>query len=385
MDAQLLENLLNQEESSTLDFKRDQYPFVKATDEQKSELLKDILAMANAWRQAEAHILIGVDDVRGGRSIPVGIPHAGHLLDHQLQQFVHGKTNRELAFSYKPLALVEGTEIGVITIPLQERPIYLLKDYGALKANVVYVRRGSATGEAPPDEVVRMASGTIGLGIPPMLQLGFTDVKTRETYGLHLQVECRPREIPPLESIPLLGKPPQTLYGMPLDVDLPTQNRQYYRDLAVWIRDYSHLLSVGLTVFNPATTTAEHVVVTITMESADGLTVLDADDKPPLPSRSWNMGPVPLARRYAGRVDVAKFGRRFEIRTELGNVQPGMAAWTKGSFYIGARIPQSITADVTISADNLRTPMTTKATIEIAVVLEPLQLSELISDQAAEE
>ncbi len=99
MNAQLLENLLHEEKSATLDFKRDQYPFIKATDAQKSELLKDILAMANVWRQTDAYILIGVDDVRGGRSIPVGIPRSDHLLDHQLQQFVHGKTNRELSFS----------------------------------------------------------------------------------------------------------------------------------------------------------------------------------------------------------------------------------------------------------------------------------------------
>ena len=35
------------EEGPTLDFKREQYRFDKASDEDKSELLKDILAFAN--------------------------------------------------------------------------------------------------------------------------------------------------------------------------------------------------------------------------------------------------------------------------------------------------------------------------------------------------
>ena len=48
MNAVLMEELLNEDESATLDFKRDQYPFDNATDEQKGELLKDILAFANA-------------------------------------------------------------------------------------------------------------------------------------------------------------------------------------------------------------------------------------------------------------------------------------------------------------------------------------------------
>lgn len=42
MKDTLLEQLLNEDESSSLDFKRDQYPFYDgASHEQKSELLKD--------------------------------------------------------------------------------------------------------------------------------------------------------------------------------------------------------------------------------------------------------------------------------------------------------------------------------------------------------
>ena len=67
MDDALFERLLYEEESDTLDFKRDQYSFAKAADEEKSELLKDILGFANAWRRAESYILIGVEDVRGAR------------------------------------------------------------------------------------------------------------------------------------------------------------------------------------------------------------------------------------------------------------------------------------------------------------------------------
>ena len=59
MDIDLLERLLYEEESETLDFKAQQYPFDGATDDQKSELLKDILAFANAWRRTDAYIGCG--------------------------------------------------------------------------------------------------------------------------------------------------------------------------------------------------------------------------------------------------------------------------------------------------------------------------------------
>lgn len=153
MNDQLVEQLLNEDESEALDFKRDQYPFDTATDEQKSELLKDILAFANSWKRSEAYILIGVDDVKGGRSKPVGV--ISHLDDAKLQQFVNSKTQRRTTFSYRAFPF-EGIQIGVVHIPVQDRPIFLTKNYGKLKKDIVYVRRGSSTDEANPDEIARM-------------------------------------------------------------------------------------------------------------------------------------------------------------------------------------------------------------------------------------
>lgn len=156
MDAALFERLLNEEESATLDFKRDQYPFAKATDDEKSELLKDILAFANAWRRADAFILIGVEEVRGGRSTVVGI--TDHLADHSLQQFVVHQTNRPPQFSYEAFTF-DGKQVGVIRVEdHQARPFYLKADYGKLKKNVVYIRRGSSTCEADLDEIARMGT-----------------------------------------------------------------------------------------------------------------------------------------------------------------------------------------------------------------------------------
>ncbi len=157
MDTQKIEALLNEDESTSLDFKRDQYPFDSATDEQKAELLKDILAFANSWRRSDAFILIGVQEVRGGRSQPLGV--ANHLDDASLQQFVNAKTNRKVDFRYEAVP-VDGVTVGVVHVPLQDRPTYLTKDFGKLKANTVYIRRGSSTDHALPDEIARMGAQT---------------------------------------------------------------------------------------------------------------------------------------------------------------------------------------------------------------------------------
>jgi hypothetical protein len=153
MDPLSLEQLLNESESDALDFKSAQYPFDGASDDEKSELLKDILSLANAWRRAEAYLLIGVEEVQCGRAKPVGV--SKHLEDAKLQQFVNSKIQRPVTFSPEVVA-VDTVEIDLISIPLQDRPLYLSRDYGCLKKETVYLRRGSSTAIAKPDEISRM-------------------------------------------------------------------------------------------------------------------------------------------------------------------------------------------------------------------------------------
>jgi Putative DNA-binding domain len=161
MNNTLFERLLHEEETTLLDFKQQQYPFANATDEQKSELLKDILGMANASRRAESYILIGVENVRGGRANVIGIPVGHHLADHSIQQFINNLTNRPVLFHYEAFPF-EGNQVGIIQIEEQQaRALYLKRDYGKLKKGDVYVRRGSSTDPtkpASPDEIALMGN-----------------------------------------------------------------------------------------------------------------------------------------------------------------------------------------------------------------------------------
>lgn len=100
-------------EGSSLDFKRNQYPFGGASEDEKRELLKDVLALANAWRRDDAYILIGVEEVRGSRSRPLGV--SVHLDDARLQQFVNSKVQKPLQCAYE-VQRIDGVEIGVIRV-----------------------------------------------------------------------------------------------------------------------------------------------------------------------------------------------------------------------------------------------------------------------------
>ena len=164
----LFEQLLNQEEGIALDFKREQYPFDGKPKDVQSELLKDILAFANTQRNSSAYILIGVEEVKGGRSKVVGVEN--HLDDAKLQQFVNSKTQPPVDFAYFPFR-TEGVEVGIIEIPIQKRPIYPKRTFGKVKENIVYIRRGSATMTATPDESTQMSieSASLASGVTPQI------------------------------------------------------------------------------------------------------------------------------------------------------------------------------------------------------------------------
>lgn len=167
MNDTLMEQLLNDEESSWLDFKEKQYLFnktdfaglsftTKQIEEEKSELLKDILAFANATivEGKDAYILIGAQEVKGGRSILKGI--SKHFDDADLHQFVNSKTRNRIRFSYKAYPF-ESVQLGIIQIPVQEQSTFINNNYGKLKGNVVYIRDGSSTVEVRPDELAQRA------------------------------------------------------------------------------------------------------------------------------------------------------------------------------------------------------------------------------------
>lgn len=356
-----------------------QYPFDGATDEEKSELLKDVLAFANAWRQTDAHILIGVEEVRGGRSIVRGVSH--HLLNRNLQQFVVSKTNRPVSFVYTPLAF-EGVEMGVLTIPLQDRPVYLTKRYGKLQQQIVYIRRGDTTGTAAPDEVARMGSSAALTRSQPVLEIEFGNTKDRTTFGTTIHIGSVLLEIPDPKAIPLYGPAPHPLLG---DDIYNVRNRNYYREYAEYLRNIAQLCPVALAVSNPSPTVAEEVIVVMSIDAVPGLKVVDGADAPHEPSKS-TFGSIPPGVYQRGRaVSVARYGELFEIKAEIGTVQPGTTRWSPGSFYIGAQSPMIVAARIVISANNLQVPISLTAEMNISTRSQAIGMQDITGSRPDDE
>ena len=295
------------EEGPTLDFKREQYRFDKATYKDKSEFLKDILASANTRRDRTAYILIGVEELKGGRSKVTGVD--DHLEDASLHQFVNSKTNRPVTFSYEAVP-IEGKAIGVISIPTQARPVYVKEKYGKVDAEKVYIRDGSSTRPASPDEVAVM-----GLGNPPKLTV---------EWGNAIEQAVYPSDYVHRSTGLKLPKWFQTCIGGRGHYDFEALALELGKDPAVYeggkftsVRERAMWKPLGLRFYNNSGSVGENVRFTAILEDR-----CDVRLEPPESDGSY----YPLSvKSLPGYKEIqwlySKSG--VEIAVEVGHIRPG--------------------------------------------------------------
>ncbi len=361
IDENLIESLLFQEEDTTLDFKRDQYRFVKASYDEKSELLKDILTFSNAWRRSDAFILIGVEKEQGKKGVIRGV--SEHFDDADLQQFVNSKTQRPVTFNYRAVE-IQGEQIGVIHIPLQKRPIYLLKDYGKLRKGEVWIRRGSSSVVADPDEVSQMGVSTVEQAQGVRLELFFAK-GGRKSLGLNLNFECLALVTPKKKDLPDYSEK-----LMKHEVHFESVNYEYYRELVHYTKIINLVRPVTFAVINHGDAAANDVRLEIILDDPDkNIRLLDDYDLPKLPQerhssiiRPYTVLDRPNHDSWVKRLDEKK----WLIQAEVGKIQPKDTSWLHSRIYLGALTSCEIDFEAILYADNLAIPHRTRMSIKVA-------------------
>ncbi len=350
---ELIEALLFEEEGTTIEFKSAQYSFSGADDEAKGELLKDIISLANAFRRESAYILVGVKEVKGGRSQIVGV--SQQLEDAHLQEFVNKKTQRPIEFSYRA-ATHDGLPIGIIQIPRQKRPIYLTKNFGKLAAQAVYIRRGSSTAVASPEEVAQMGRDElIGSG-QPCLNIQFGDRESLTLLGNDFRAETLVLKTPPTSEIPDFAPPldeGQFYWRL-------SPNRDYTRQLLRFVKDQKRLTGFSLAVRNTGDVLANDV--RLVLEISDPEKILDfvvERDLSDRPEQYPDYSPIIAlnrARPVPRHLWAKRVGDVWVIEALIGKIQPKALGWLSEKLYVGARRTTDVVIPGQAFADNLCQP-----------------------------
>jgi Putative DNA-binding domain len=372
------EQMLLRGESETLDFKRAQYPFVGASDDDKGELLKDILAMANAWRSEDAFILIGVDEVSGSKAQPVGI--TTHLEDASVQQFVNAKTQRPIKFNSYNVEML-GRTVGVIQIPVQERPFYLSLDYGKLKKQTVYLRRGSSTDIADLDEIAKMGAPIAALGAQD-IDVGFYDRSTRVLGSNSIALKAVSHDFGPRGEIPDYSTRIAVGNGMWFTNRTGVDNVDYYRDLADFAYEVGLLRPIMITAINRGKMAAREVRIELILEDPDHeyllRTASDYPYYPPQKSSLFDMA-VRAVHPVGPTVEIVQSVTSWHLTYNLGNIQPGRAIWHDKPVYIGSSSREAAEFKGLIFADSLQAPKSFSLLVNFTVERRVLTLDQLLS------
>lgn len=347
--------LLYRGESESLDFKSEQYVFVGGSEGKKAELLKDILAFANAWRNDTAYILIGVQETPSRKASATGISPADHIDDATLQQFVNGKTNRPVRFAYEKFEH-DGRHIGIIRIAHPHaRPIFLDKDYGSLKAQAVYIRRGSSTDIAGPEEIAAMGRSDVRASEIPEIEIEFAEPRDRRRLGpepsvtvAHLRVQESARS----GSFASQPTAQETADAMQYEARL-----QRARDTA----SRAGFAPMGLWVENNGSVTAHDTRVSITIAKAEGLRILER--RKVQPRSRFN----PFNLRMTGDFFVTELRDCWELKLDVGKLQPKSKHFVPAVVYVDVNNPVETQVSVSVFADNLPEPITFATVLRVTV------------------
>lgn len=375
MIEEMITALRYKSEGTDIDFKSAQYRFVGGSENDKAEMLKDILAIANSWRDGNGYILLGFKDQRPHPAEVVGI--SGSIDDAAMQQFVHGKVKPKLTFHYEE-HLYDGKTVGVITIPKQKRSFYLSNPYGKLKSNVVYVRRGSSTDEAEPPEIAAMAiadSGRTEVNV---------DLSILTLHNDELPTSSAHRYLQFTEKFPNYESPRRTLGPFDIDIRSPMSgdNRNFWREYAEYIQVSEAVIQMQFVLHNRSEVQLSNAKLEVLVEPQQGQSVhlLAGTDLPEETSikHDFTMGLRTLPEVLASqnpRLIVDENGNAPRCLVRFGSLLPGEEGWSVDTFAIVPSAPGKLLLRFRILAGEIATPIQMERVIDATGSVESLDFS----------
>jgi hypothetical protein len=169
MDEETVRTLVAHGETKAVDFKRE---LLLKSSKQKSEFVKDVIALANS-APINGYLLIGVDDDK----YIVGVE---QLPEEQIQQIAYTYITPpvELRCYTVPTRLPTLPTVGVIEVKATNKPHKVARPTDRLDKDDVFVRRGSVVSKASPEEIIAMYSSK-SLEPPPNFKSApYTEEKT---------------------------------------------------------------------------------------------------------------------------------------------------------------------------------------------------------------
>ena len=270
--------------------------------------------------------------------------------------------------SYHVHRTQDGLDIGVVAIPVQERPVWLRKQFGKLASNIVYIRHGSATSIATPDEIAAMGEARVRRP-PPTLTLEWADLTQRRP----LPVPCtlRPVILDPLLPESVFGSQPSHYFSVlqePMKDPFAPSPEQAISH-ACW---QACLCTLGMVLRNRSTVMGKRVLFAGSVKGSGSTHVREWTDRPRIGNPLDYLTPTVLNQ---SRVDpcVDDHDDRYSVTVDFGDIRPGDDIWTTSPLLLATGISGTVELKGELRADNLPEPIACTLPIEFDVSRRPME------------
>jgi hypothetical protein len=338
----------HENEHSGLDFKAVQY--AKASHH---ELLKDVIALANASGVEIRHIVMGVKHSPSGERKLIGIEEEQFVDPAVYQQLVRENVEPHIPLEYVPHRL-DDVLLGVLRIgPCSDPPYMMRKKFGEhLREGDSFVRKGSHQHRLMRSDIDRMVTGRRAAPFAGVITAEFslpvqgTSIEVPITGQIELPSDRARHQIKAIlaERERLHQEPGMSHFGHKVlgvgtlaSVFGPTpyesrSDEQLKKDLAVVERTYArddlhelferNGLRLNIRIANHGDQYLEDVSIEVTIADRPGFVIADkVHHKPPARDTAGMMDIDTLGVHYP---HVEKVGGEVRIRDHIGDLRHGM-------------------------------------------------------------
>lgn len=386
MTDDLIDGLLYRTEGSDLDFKAEQYALSGEDNETKSELVKDILAMANAWREGPAYILLGFKEEKPNAPQVVGISELHD--DAHFQQLVNSKVTPKIQFNYE-VRSYRGVTVGIITIPKQARPFFAPRTWGRVLANTVYVRRGSSTATALPDEIAKMGADGAQERRRPLVDLSFRTAEGDDVFAERKSVTILDfGSVQELPDFSFRGSSGGLFMG---PIENLNTNSNYWRDLAKWLRAHQAAIPVHIHVHNRSSFALSDCKLEIAVDTEVGATAgfRSGSSLPDCPQKERslyaNIGRMPnIAIRDEPKLSVEGEAGKQRCIVRFPKILPGETGILDNYLAVFPHECGTLTLRSRLLASELSEPLPYRHSVEVEVHRVTKTIDDLVDADAGE-
>ncbi len=338
-----MDNIIKYENEHTgLDFKATQY--IKG---KYSNLLKDIIAMANADYENRRLIIVGIKHHASGEREFQSIEKKDFIDSATYQQLINENIEPHIDISYEPHIYENNITLGIFSLSnCRQQPYMLKKDYGRLKKGDCFVRKGSYQDKATRVDFERMYQKRDPF--IDKIKIFFKDTKLKtinitsvDRKNITLESDRQIKKIEDLIKIKKLEKNTSNGIEKQLSIQInlngvyvPLENRNiqelskiletaketYFEDDSYEYQE-KYAYKLNLDIFNSSIEYIEDASIIITIPESNNYYIFDSPIKKPSNNSFLNTNAFHHSLEYMDYPSVDRIDNNYIIENNIGDIK----------------------------------------------------------------